>query len=947
MKSHRFWQSLFILCTSFQLSNAYSYPLPTRALRRRQKTATTIATTTTTIQPPLEIFLSSPSTDRKNSKLPLLLPISYDLQLQLPLSEVTDPETPLFIGRVVFQFDITSQIGPPSVHLNEKADNRASFRLEIANLDNFENVSLVLNNEEIEIVNVILTDYDMEVFVDQPVLFPGRYTLGVHRYKGFVGSAIYYRDAGEHAVFGSALFPHRAQAVFPVTRPITAKATFSLSIVHPHGTTAVTTSPPTSEKATKVDENWQVENTYTGIPLTVHYNRYRIQQAQARHLLSTATQVMTILKQIFSSAIPVPKIDLILLNDAISLPSIGAIIISETPYLSSDYANQIWLLANLLGRQWISGLVAISNEEHICLQEDIVAYLAFKIVKRMTNDASIRLSHYIKIILTETLFFPETSLSLDENYSDIEISNHCGLKGVTMLESLEFLLSEQDVLERINKLAFSSKNGYFDPSFFYKLLSATVDKHVNVGQVGSFARFLFKFLFHVLSFGRAHGGIPYLFCDRIDANIELKQVSGNRTVKKGVSSWERMPVWPLPLDFNQFKLPVKLMLSEGVHLAPVREGLVLANLGFSHFYRVNYDVDTWQRVREALLQNATHFTERERIQLISDFCFFYAKGYLAEPEATKLRTQFIELIKLRPESFPACESSLFMCTVGFGKAPRPLEKRKMAQLRSTWQTSAFNLFLVMSQNVAQTLSSASNYVTDDWENGEEVEKQVQERLKQVRILQREKEDKEALIAKVRAEDSHKAEMAAATGLSSSNDTPSSSSSTANPLPMKMQILRRPKPYSDQSIDCQGRETKPVEHTDETAAQHEMNEEVRKARTLEARQAAYDEARLRILGTDYKPDETPTPQITVVDRSKSPEQIRIPNYSKNGHSMNKQQPQPHLVGTNPNPNAWSRSASSPNTFMQTGAMPPHYALPNVANHAVGIFSIFNFRHFAIF
>ena len=161
MKSHRFWQSLFILCTSLQLSNTYSYPLPTRALRRRQKTAPT--TTTTTIQPPLEIFLSSPSTDRKNSKFPLLVPISYDLQLQLPLSEVADPETPLFIGRVVFQFDITSQIGPPSIHLNEKADNKASFRLEISNLDNFENVSLVLNNEEIEIVNVILTDYDMEV----------------------------------------------------------------------------------------------------------------------------------------------------------------------------------------------------------------------------------------------------------------------------------------------------------------------------------------------------------------------------------------------------------------------------------------------------------------------------------------------------------------------------------------------------------------------------------------------------------------------------------------------------------------------------------------------------------------------------------------------------------------------------------------------------------------
>ena len=60
-------------------------------------------------------------------------------------------------------------------------------------LDHFENVSLVYNGNELEIFNVQLTDDSMELSVDQPVLFPGRYTLTIHRYKGLIGSAIYYR----------------------------------------------------------------------------------------------------------------------------------------------------------------------------------------------------------------------------------------------------------------------------------------------------------------------------------------------------------------------------------------------------------------------------------------------------------------------------------------------------------------------------------------------------------------------------------------------------------------------------------------------------------------------------------------------------------------------------------------------------------------------------------
>ncbi|KAF1766688.1 hypothetical protein GCK72_006646 [Caenorhabditis remanei] len=252
---------------------------------------------------------------------PILRPLSYDLQLQLPLSEVSDPDVPLFTGRCVMQYEINQQIGPESAFISDSTSNRAKIKFDIIMLDHFENVSLVYNGNELEIFNVQLTDDSMELSVDQPVLFPGRYTLTIHRYKGLIGSAIYYRDAGEHAVFGSHLFPNRAPAVFPTYLGSTEKVTFSITMVHPIGTIALTSGASESYPR-KMDDNWQmttfsttpsitpsmlcflllpheythIESSYTGINISVHYNKFRVQKEQARHLLHTATQVLALLK---------------------------------------------------------------------------------------------------------------------------------------------------------------------------------------------------------------------------------------------------------------------------------------------------------------------------------------------------------------------------------------------------------------------------------------------------------------------------------------------------------------------------------------------------------------------------------------------------------------------------------------------------------------------------
>ncbi|CAI4228546.1 unnamed protein product [Auanema sp. JU1783] len=618
---------------------------------------------------------------------PTIVPISYDLQLQLPLSEVNEPSIPLFTGHVVLHFDLTSEIGLLNPIVREDQGKGAQIAFLIDRLDHFENVSLVHNGSEVIISNVQLTETEMQITVAQPVLFVGRYTLSVGRYKGFIGTALYYRDAGEHAVFGSSF--SRAAAAFPTIHPRTQKVTFSISVIHPADTLAVSSAP--IESLQLIDDHWQVSsfrtsspivpsllalalipqeyhilhNTYTGINLTVHYNEHRVQYGQAKQLLGTLTQIITNLKQLFSSIMAMPKLDVVVINDVPPSNSFGTIILPEGQFFSFDYENQIYHLTMAVARHWIGGLISIGSERNLCLQEDLLSYIAYKVVKRLTNDDHIRLAHYAKVSLTEGLFEPGFSLHLSEPVDDYKIQARCSLKGVTMLESLEFIVGEAKLMKSLNLMIYHSPRTLIDMNVLEGFLNRTIDDGIGSALL--------------MNFWRDHGGLPNIQVDRFNNSIKIRQLLDNSTVERGLGQYEKMTLWPLTLEFTEFKLPVYLMLSQGIHLAPVRDGLALANLGFGHFYRVNYDSTTWKEILDRVSHNTTNYTLRERSQLLSDFCYFYSAGALEEPLATILRDEWLHLIRLQPSQFPLCELSAFRCLLV--EDSKPLTEANTGQIR--------------------------------------------------------------------------------------------------------------------------------------------------------------------------------------------------------------------------------------------------------------------------
>ncbi|KAK6738782.1 hypothetical protein RB195_020721 [Necator americanus] len=161
--------------------------------------------------------------------------------------------------------------------------------------------------------------------------------------------------------------------------------------------------------------------------------------------------------------------------------------------------------------------------------------------------------------------------------------------------------------------------------------------------------------------------------------------------------------------------------------------------------------------------------------------------------------------------------------------------------------------------------SSPGDVAEDWENdgaSESMEKQLSERFKQVRILQRAQADKEA-----RKEKAAKCQEEARLNPSL---IPSPSVIPAGPggaPPAPVRILRRPE--SSEKI----REEK------FQAQRAKAEEAARNQLTPEQKEALYVKARDRIMGPEYKPDNTQCAQnVAVVSRCKSPEQIRVPRFT---------------------------------------------------------------------
>ncbi|ULU05590.1 hypothetical protein L3Y34_017915 [Caenorhabditis briggsae] len=162
-------------------------------------------------------------------------------------------------------------------------------------------------------------------------------------------------------------------------------------------------------------------------------------------------------------------------------------------------------------------------------------------------------------------------------------------------------------------------------------------------------------------------------------------------------------------------------------------------------------------------------------------------------------------------------------------------------------------------------------VADSWEDADaDPVKELMEKVEKVKLLQRQEEKKEAYFEKVKAEESINPTPKIKTeeGLGPCVEEP------------KRVFLRRPKDgFSNENVieASPPAATSSESHQAPRGRSHQKShqqEPKQPAQTYEERQAAYQAARNRILGSEYKPDNQEIKEIKFIDRSKSPETLKM-------------------------------------------------------------------------
>uniref|UniRef100_A0A183CG76 Peptidase_M1 domain-containing protein n=1 Tax=Globodera pallida TaxID=36090 RepID=A0A183CG76_GLOPA len=626
------------------------------------------------------------------ASFPSLMPIRYDVQLQLPTASDADPLVPTFFGTALidFQLQTTSNIDRPMI-MNDSTQQEEPIRrvtLLAEQLDQFENCSMTFMEDQ--------SSFPVSVEVRPP-------REGVITY----GKGIFYRDAGGLPLLGTDLFLGHSPSLFPQMGGALHKTTTKLALVHPQGTTALSTMPPLQGTSESVNKHWRVTRFVQAPNIAAHmlslavlpdsiFEQTLIKSTPSlaiwtNRLLHPPTlkqQLAKLVMPVFETVsellgaepLPLSVLNLVVISDEFNgTHSFGLLLLPLAQWDKSDEAHRVALLARLFARQWLGGVISVGQISQFCLQEDIVEWLTTKTVQKLLKNQPekverYQLAQYVRLQLAETFLAPGESVMMPDWAGIDEIFAHCALKGAQLISSLEQIAGERVLLQVIQRLIAQQRYRSFGLSHFVDLLRPHLADSIDLGQV-------FEFWFR-------SGGIPNLLVEKREERVRLRQLNEGRQAQLGGGPWAKMSLWPLPIAIRNISLPFKFMLSQVLELAPVDRKLIpLTNDAFAHLYRVNYDGHGWERIVRELGSSLSALSARTRAQLLGDFCYFNAVGQIVTL-GDQLKRRFLKLLTENYEHFELCEFYAFWCTGGRDRRI-PMDTESRARYMELLQRTVF------------------------------------------------------------------------------------------------------------------------------------------------------------------------------------------------------------------------------------------------------------------
>ncbi|KAK3594679.1 hypothetical protein CHS0354_016345 [Potamilus streckersoni] len=539
-------------------------------------------------------------------------------------------------------------------------------------------VTLNRNNSQVEIVqHHWISESQFYILEAKSELLSGsNYTVDIKSFGGFILpdlkgiyiSSYKTNDGETRYLAASQLQSTDARKVFPCFDEPDMKATFSVTIIHQTGFRALSNMPP--ESTTCIDDcSWQKVKFKTTPRMSTYllafvisdfqfretmiFDNYQLRvwaqpemYNQTEYALEFASKCYEFFTEYFGIPDVVPKADHVAVPDfsAGAMENWGLVIYRETALLydpnvssSSNKYTVTFIVAHEIAHTWFGNMVTMKWWDDLWLNEgfaNVLMYIAMDDILHDWKVFSIQVVEDMFPVMLKDALKTSHPISTPINHPDdiAQYFDHISYnKGMAVLRMLGEFLGWNVFREGLKMYITKYKFKNAEMSELWQTFTEATNGTIDVGEI--------------MDTWTRQMGYPVVTV-REEANHYILEQSRFLLDENSSESDN----FDSPYGYK-WHVPVTYVLQENpdekylvwLHLGPatlprLTDGWLLGNIDYVGFFKVNYEVEMWQKLADQLNTNHLVFRDSNRAGLIGDSFNFARAAILDYSVALNLST---------------------------------------------------------------------------------------------------------------------------------------------------------------------------------------------------------------------------------------------------------------------------------------------------------------------